>query len=313
MTIADVRGRQVLDSRGNPTVEVEVRLGSGALGRAIVPSGASTGVHEAVELRDGGDTWSGKGVTQAVANVNGELAELVRGRDAADQEGLDRAMIDGLHAAFDRADMDAEVRVVVLRANGADFCAGADLAELLASADQDAVANEADALRLGSLFTRIRELPKPVVAVVRGRALAGGAGLATACDIVLAARTASFGYTEIARGFVPAMVMTLLRRLAGEKAGLELVLTGRVIGAEEARALGLVSRVVDEAALEREAGAVADALAEAGPSAVALTKRLFMELDGRGFAEGIGLGARTNALARTTPEFRAALERFLER
>ena len=94
MTITDVRGRQVLDSRGNPTVEVEVRLASGAHGRAIVPSGASTGVHEAVELRDGGGTWAGKGVSQAVANVNGELAELVRGRDAADQEGLDRAMIE---------------------------------------------------------------------------------------------------------------------------------------------------------------------------------------------------------------------------
>ncbi|HEY1512370.1 MAG TPA: phosphopyruvate hydratase [Gaiellaceae bacterium] len=94
MTITDVRGRQVLDSRGNPTVEVEVRLDSGTLGRAIVPSGASTGVHEAVELRDGGGTWTGKGVSQAVANVNGELAELVRGRDAADQEGLDRAMIE---------------------------------------------------------------------------------------------------------------------------------------------------------------------------------------------------------------------------
>src|SRR4051812_14936198 len=94
MTITDVRGRQVLDSRGNPTVEVEVRLDSGALGRAIVPSGASTGVHEAVELRDAGDAWAGKGVSQAVANVNGELAELVRGRGAADQEGLDRAMIE---------------------------------------------------------------------------------------------------------------------------------------------------------------------------------------------------------------------------
>jgi enolase 1/2/3 len=94
MTIKDVHGRQVLDSRGNPTVEVEVRLASGALGRAIVPSGASTGVHEAVELRDGGDTWAGKGVAQAVANVNGELAALARGRDAADQEGLDRAMVD---------------------------------------------------------------------------------------------------------------------------------------------------------------------------------------------------------------------------
>jgi enolase len=94
MKIADVRGRQVLDSRGNPTVEVEVRLGSGARGRAIVPSGASTGAHEAVELRDGGSAWGGKGVSQAVANVNGELADLARGRDAADQEGLDGALID---------------------------------------------------------------------------------------------------------------------------------------------------------------------------------------------------------------------------
>jgi enolase len=92
--IADVKGRQVLDSRGNPTVEVEVRLESGATGRAIVPSGASTGVHEAVELRDGGAAYGGKAVTKAVANVNGELAQLARGRDAADQEGLDRALVD---------------------------------------------------------------------------------------------------------------------------------------------------------------------------------------------------------------------------
>jgi enolase len=92
--IAGVTGRQVLDSRGNPTVEVEVRLASGASGRAIVPSGASTGVHEAVELRDGGAEWGGKGVTKAVANVNGELAAAVLGRAATDQEGLDRALID---------------------------------------------------------------------------------------------------------------------------------------------------------------------------------------------------------------------------
>jgi enolase len=92
--IADVHGRQVLDSRGNPTVEVEVRLESGACGRAIVPSGASTGVHEAVELRDGAAEWGGKGVTRAVANVNGDIAAAVRGRDASDQEGLDRALIE---------------------------------------------------------------------------------------------------------------------------------------------------------------------------------------------------------------------------
>jgi enolase len=92
--IEKVHGRQILDSRGNPTVEVDVLLKSAAAGRAAVPSGASTGEFEAVELRDGGERWAGKGVAQAVANVNGELAEAVAGMDPADQEALDRAMID---------------------------------------------------------------------------------------------------------------------------------------------------------------------------------------------------------------------------
>jgi enolase 1/2/3 len=92
--IATVHGRQILDSRGNPTVEVDVQLDSGAVGRAAVPSGASTGAHEAVELRDGGTEWGGKGVTRAVANVNGELAAAVAGRDASDQTGVDAALAD---------------------------------------------------------------------------------------------------------------------------------------------------------------------------------------------------------------------------
>ena len=92
--IEKVHGRQILDSRGNPTVEVDVLLKSGAAGRAAVPSGASTGEFEAVELRDGGEAWAGKGVATAVANVNGELAEAVKGIDPADQPGLDRAMIE---------------------------------------------------------------------------------------------------------------------------------------------------------------------------------------------------------------------------
>ena len=93
MKISDVIGREVLDSRGNPTVEVEVRLEGGASGSAIVPSGASTGEHEAVELRDGGKRYLGKGVTKAVANVNGEIRSLLVGRDSADQSGADQAMI----------------------------------------------------------------------------------------------------------------------------------------------------------------------------------------------------------------------------
>ncbi len=229
------------------------------------------------------------------------------------RNALGAALIEALHAALDRAELDAEVRVVLLTGAGKDFCAGADLDELLASAEASAEANEAAALRLGGLFSRLRALPKPVVAAVRGRALAGGAGLMTACDIVLAGAGAQVGYPEVLRGFVPAMVMTMLRRLVGEKVALDLVLTGRTLGAAEALAGGLVSRVVPEADLERESGELARALAAAPSSALALTKQLFYQLDGQSFDQGIALGARVNALARQTPEFRDAIARFLAR
>jgi methylglutaconyl-CoA hydratase len=229
------------------------------------------------------------------------------------RNALSSALVEALHGALDSADLDAEVRVVLLTGAGKDFCAGADLEELLASADAPAEANEATALRLGSLFTRMRSLPKPVVAVVRGRALAGGAGLMTACDVVIASEGCRVGYPEVLRGFVPAMVMSTLRRQVGEKAALDLALTGRLLGAEEARRAGLVSRVVPEDALEREGRDLAQLLAGAPASALALTKQLFYQLDGQSVEQGIALGARVNALARRTPEFRKAIEQFLAR
>ncbi|HEY8645246.1 MAG TPA: phosphopyruvate hydratase, partial [Gaiellaceae bacterium] len=150
-TIAEVHGRQVLDSRGNPTVEVDVVLESGAPGRAIVPSGASTGVHEAVELRDGGAEWGGKGLSQAVANVNGEIAGLLRGRDASDQEGLDRALIE----------LDGTPNKGRL---GANAILGASLAAAKASAADEGV----------SLFRYLggdnATLPVPMMNVINGGA-----------------------------------------------------------------------------------------------------------------------------------------------
>jgi methylglutaconyl-CoA hydratase len=229
------------------------------------------------------------------------------------RNALAAALIDALHDAVERAELDPDVRVVVLRGAGKDFCAGADLEELLASAELTPAENEASALRLGRLFGRMRALPKPVVAVVHGRALAGGAGLVTACDLAIAGESAQLGYPEIQRGFVPAMVMTMLRRAVGEKLALDLVLTGRVLGASEARAAGLLSRVVADTALDEEAAALARSLAGASPSALALTKQLFYQLDGRAFDEGIALAARVNALARQTPDFREAIARFLQR
>lgn len=229
----------------------------------------------------------------------------------AKRNALNSELIELLHQALERADLDAEVRAVVVRGAGKDFCAGADLEELLASVDRSPAENEAAALRLGMLFSRIRELPKPVLAMVHGRALAGGAGLATACDLVIAGAGAELGYPEIQRGFAPAMVMALLRRLVGEKIALDLVLTGRVLTADEARSVGLVTRVVADSELERKTVAIAAGLARSSGSALALTKQLFHQLDSRTLSEGIALGARVNAMARSTPDFRNAIARFL--
>jgi methylglutaconyl-CoA hydratase len=152
-----------------------------------------------------------------------------------------------------------------------------------------------------------------VIAMVHGRALAGGAGLASACDLIVAGAGSQLGYPEIQRGFIPAMVMALLRRLVGEKLALDLVLTGRVLQAEEALNAGLVSRVVPDGELERETRALVSELAGSSASALAMTKRLFYELDGRSVADGIALGARVNAVARSTPDFREALAGFLRK
>ncbi len=229
------------------------------------------------------------------------------------RNALGSALVESLHQALDRADLDAQIRVVAIRGAGSDFCAGADLGELLASADRALDENERDARRLGDLFVRMRALPRPVVGIVQGRALAGGAGLALACDLTIAADDAQIGFPEIRRGFVPAMVLTLLRRAVPEKVAFDLAATGGTLGASVAGELGLFARVVPAADLDRAAGEILAALAGAPPTAMALTKRLFYELDGTGFAQGIALGARVNALARATPEFRSAIGAFLDR
>jgi methylglutaconyl-CoA hydratase len=229
------------------------------------------------------------------------------------RNALDTPAVDGLRAALERAELDARVRVVALRGAGPDFCAGADLTELLASAEQPMAENEAHAMRLGDVFVRMRELPKPVVGLVHGRALAGGCGLASACDIVLAHEAATFGYPEVRRGFVPAMVMAMLRRAVGEKVAVDLVMTGRLLSAPEAVEVGLVSRVIAADRFDEQTGGILRQLAEGSPSALALIKRQLYELDGLRFTESIALGARVNATARSTPDFAAAVARFLDK
>ncbi len=214
---------------------------------------------------------------------------------------------------IERAELDGGVRVVAIRGAGKDFCAGADLDELLASAERSFEENEQSALIMGMLFVRMRASAKPVVAVVHGRALAGGAGLATGCDLIVATESARFGYPEIQRGFVPAIVMTMLRRQVGEKVAFDLAATGRVLSASDAAYVGLISRVLPDAEFEGGVAQLLTSLAASSPTALALTKKQFYQLDGVSFEEGIRLGARVNALSRATPDFRTAIAGFLEK
>ena len=229
------------------------------------------------------------------------------------RNAIDTAMIDALLETLERADLESAVRVVAVRGAGRDFCAGMDLNELLASADHSLEQNRKAALHFAEIFVRMRRLPKPVVALVQGRALAGGCGLATACDLILASESAQFGYPEVQRGFVPAIVMTMLRRAVGEKVAFDLATTGRVLDGTEAAAAGLASRVYEDADFEEQAGEVLRVLAEASPTALAFTKQQFYQLDGLTFAEGLRLGADVNAVSRATPDFRAALGAFLKK
>ena len=205
------------------------------------------------------------------------------------------------------------VTVVAIDAEGTDFCAGADLAALEEMLEAPRQAHLDDAQALGHVFHTIRRMEKPVVALVRGRAYAGGAGLATACDIVIASDDARFAYPEVSIGFVPAMVMTMLRRCVGEKQAFDLVATGRVLSAEEARQLGLVSRVFPALEFDARANGILKQLAQAPASAMAATKTLFYKLDSQSFLDGITAGIVANADARATAEFREGVRKFTGR
>ncbi|MCC6742429.1 MAG: enoyl-CoA hydratase/isomerase family protein [Acidobacteria bacterium] len=229
------------------------------------------------------------------------------------RNALDDATIQDLKDAFERVASDVLVRVVVLRSSSADFCAGADLSALQKIAESSILENRDDARSLMDLFVAMRRLPKPIVAAVRGRALAGGAGLATACDIVIASKSAQFGYPEVRLGFVPAMVMAMLRRSVSEKIAFELVARGEAISADRAAEIGLVNRVVADDDFNASVSEYVTSLARSSASAIALSKYLLYQIDGMTFDAAISSGADLNAVARLTDDCKRGIARFLEK
>jgi methylglutaconyl-CoA hydratase len=224
------------------------------------------------------------------------------------RNALNPELIAELKKAVERSD-----RLIVLTGAGNDFCSGADLSGLHDAANADVLDHMASARALADLFIAMRHYPHPIIAAVRGRALAGGCGLATAADIILAAESAQFGYPEVNIGFVPAMVMAILRRCVSEKRAFELITTGDVINAQTAFDFGLVNRVFADETFDVDVEAFASRLATKSASALMLSKQLLYHTDAMSFEAAIEAGVQTNAIARSTEDFKRGIERFLKK
>jgi len=229
------------------------------------------------------------------------------------RNALNDAVISGLKQALRSASVDKTVRVVVISGAGKDFCSGADLSALQKIASASVSENAEDARSLLELFLLIRQVSVPVVAAVTGRALAGGCGLATACDLVLASASARFGYPEVKIGFVPAMVMAILRRNVSEKRAFELITRGAEISADQAKEFGLVNQVFPDKSFEADVSAYVSEFEKMSVSAIALTKTLLYQMDGLAFPEALETGADVNVIARLTDDCQKKVAKFLER
>jgi methylglutaconyl-CoA hydratase len=221
-------------------------------------------------------------------------------------------MMSTLRDALQRSSDDSGVRVLLMRGAGKDFCAGLDLSEVLKSAE-DAHASLTSARQLGDLYIAMRRHPKPIIAAVHGRALGGGAGIATASDLIIAAESAQFGYPEVKLGFIPAIVATMLRRAVSERQAMELALTGEPMSAFRAHASGLINRVYPDTEFEAEVERYVARLAEQPATAMSMSKTLFYQTEGMSFEASIEAGVQANVQSRMTDDFKRGVERFLKK
>ena len=245
-------------------------------------------------------------------SVDNSVASITLNRPEK-RNALNDELIAAIKQGLEQAAADGSVRVIVISGAGKDFCSGADLAAIQKIAQASVADNAEDARSLLELFLLMRQIPVPVVAAVKGSALAGGCGLASACDLVLASQSARFGYPEVKIGFVPAMVLAILRRNVSEKRAFELLTRGAEIGAIQAMHFGLVNEIFTDETFEKDVANYVAEFRKMSRSAVALTKSLLYQVDGLAFRDALETGADVNVIARLTEDCQQRIARFLNK
>ncbi len=228
------------------------------------------------------------------------------------RNAISTQMIAELLSALDELEK-TRTRVVILTGNGKAFCAGMDLEMLQAIAHQSPSENQEDSRRMAKMFRKIWSYSKPIIAAVNGHALAGGCGIATLCDFTLSVPEAKFGYTEVKIGFLPAIVSVFLTRQIGEKRCRDLLLTGRMIEASEAKEFGLINEIVPPETLMQRAHELADTLIAASPASVTRAKHLLTSAAAASLDHDLERAILENARIRCTPDFKEGLASFLEK
>jgi methylglutaconyl-CoA hydratase len=229
------------------------------------------------------------------------------------RNALSPQLIEELLAALDAVEAAAAIRVLILTGEGQAFCSGMDLEYLKGLAGQSEEQNRTDARRTVRMFRRLWSFPKPIIAAVNGSAMAGGCGIATLGDFTIASEEATFGYTEVRVGFMPALISAFLQMQVGEKVARDLLLSGRVFGAAEAQALGLVTKVVPAAQLLPVAHELAATLIASSPGALQATKRLLVHCSQAELIRRLEAGVEESVAIRNTADFREGLAAFLEK
>src|SRR5256885_1814881 len=243
--------------------------------------------------------------------ISGSLATITLNRPEK-RNAISTQMMAELQTALDEIEK-THARVGIITGAGKAFCAGMDLDMLAAIAKQSPAENQEDSRRIGKLFRRIWSFPRPLIGAINGAAYAGGCGIATLCDFTIAVPEAKFGYTEVKIGFLPAIVSVFLTRQIGDKRSRDLLLTGRIIEAAEAKEFGMVTEVVPGERLLERAQELAEDLIAASPSSLTRAKHLLTSAAAASVDHDLERAILENARIRCTPDFKEGVASFLEK